>query len=68
MNHFFKILFFFLLTTVCLAQPSEQQKLEARKAEILKEISENKLRLESEKKNWLNWQMLNLERKMGNGI
>ena len=50
MNHFFKILFFFLLTTVCLAQQSEQQKLEARKAEILKEISENKSRLESEKK------------------
>ena len=50
MNHFFKILFFFLFTTMCFAQSSEQQKLEARKAQILKEISENKARLEAEKK------------------
>ncbi len=50
MNHFFKILFFFFLTSLSFAQPSEQQKLEARKSQILKEISENKTRLESEKK------------------
>lgn len=50
MNYFFKILFFFFLTSLSFAQPSEQQKLEARKAQILKEISENKTRLESEKK------------------
>ena len=35
---------------MCFAQPSEQQKLEERKAQILKEISENKSRLEAEKK------------------
>ena len=40
MNHFFKIIFFFFITTMCFAQPSEQQKLEERKAQILKEISE----------------------------
>ena len=50
MNQFFKILFFFFITTLCFAQPSEQQKLEERKAQILKEISENRLRLEAEKK------------------
>lgn len=50
MNHFIKILFFFFITTMCFAQPSEQQKLEERKAQILKEISENKARLEAEKK------------------
>ena len=50
MNQFIKILFFFFITTLCFAQPSEQQKLEERKAQILKEISENKSRLESEKK------------------
>lgn len=50
MNQFIKILFFFFITTMCFAQPSEQQKLEERKAQILKEISENKSRLESEKK------------------
>ncbi|UGS23529.1 murein hydrolase activator EnvC family protein [Flavobacterium channae] len=50
MNHFFKILFFFLFTTMCFAQSSEQQKLEERKAQILKEISESKSRLEAEKK------------------
>ena len=50
MNQFIKILFFFFITSLCFAQPSEQQKLEARKAQILKEISENKSRLEAEKK------------------
>ena len=50
MNQFIKILFFFFITTLCFAQPSEQQKLEARKAQILKEISENKNKLETEKK------------------
>lgn len=50
MNHFFKIIFFFFITSMCFAQPSEQQKLEERKAQILKEISENKSRLEAEKK------------------
>ena len=50
MNQFIKILFFFFITTLCFAQPSEQQKLEERKAQILKEISENKSRLEAEKK------------------
>ncbi|MQP25069.1 peptidoglycan DD-metalloendopeptidase family protein [Flavobacterium sp. LMO8] len=50
MNQIIKILFFFFVTSLCFAQPSEQQKLEARKAQILKEISENKSRLESEKK------------------
>jgi septal ring factor EnvC (AmiA/AmiB activator) len=50
MNHFFKIILFFFVTTVCFAQSSEQQKLEERKAQILKEISDNKARLEAEKK------------------
>lgn len=50
MNQFIKIVFFFFITTLCFAQPSEQQKLEERKAQILKEISENKARLEAEKK------------------
>jgi murein hydrolase activator len=50
MNQFIKILFFFFITTLCFAQPSEQQKLKARKAQILKEISENKNKLETEKK------------------
>lgn len=50
MNQFLKIAFFFFITTICFAQPSEQQKLEERKAQILKEISENKSRLEAEKK------------------
>ena len=50
MNQFIKILFFFFITSLCFAQPSEQQKLEERKAQILKEISENKSRLEAEKK------------------
>lgn len=50
MNQFFKIVFFFFITSLCFAQPSEQQKLEERKAQILKEISENKSRLETEKK------------------
>lgn len=50
MNQFLKIIFFFFITTLCFAQPSEQQKLEERKAQILKEISENKARLEAEKK------------------
>ena len=50
MNQFIKIVFFFFITTLCFAQPSEQQKLEERKAQILKEISENKSRLEAEKK------------------
>ena len=50
MNQFLKIVFFFFITSLCFAQPSEQQKLEERKAQILKEISENKSKLESEKK------------------
>jgi septal ring factor EnvC (AmiA/AmiB activator) len=50
MNQFLKIAFFLFITTLCFAQPSEQQKLEERKAQILKEISENKSRLEAEKK------------------
>jgi septal ring factor EnvC (AmiA/AmiB activator) len=50
MNQFLKIVFFFFITSLCFAQPSEQQKLEERKAQILKEISENKSRLETEKK------------------
>ena len=50
MNQFIKIVFFFFITSLCFAQPSEQQKLEERKAQILKEISENKSRLETEKK------------------
>jgi len=50
MNQFFKILLFFLITNLAFAQPSEQQKLEERKAQILKEIADNKARLESEKK------------------
>lgn len=50
MNQFLKVAFFFFITTLCFAQPSEQQKLEERKAQILKEISENKSRLEAEKK------------------
>jgi murein hydrolase activator len=50
MNQFIKILFFFFITSIAFAQSSEQQKLEERKAEILKEISENKKRLEAEKK------------------
>ncbi len=50
MNQFIKIVIFFFFTTLCFAQPSEQQKLEERKAQILKEISENKSRLEAEKK------------------
>ena len=50
MNQFLKVAFLFFITTLCFAQPSEQQKLEERKAQILKEISENKSRLEAEKK------------------
>lgn len=50
MNHFFKTLLFFLITSLAFAQPSEQQKLEEKKAQILKEIADNKVRLESEKK------------------
>lgn len=50
MNQFLKVVFFFFITALCFAQPSEQQKLEERKAQILKEISENKSRLEAEKK------------------
>jgi septal ring factor EnvC (AmiA/AmiB activator) len=50
MNLFSKLLFFFFISTLSFAQPSEQQKLEARKEQILKEISENKNKLESEKK------------------
>ena len=50
MNQFIKIVFFFFITSLCFAQPSEQQKLEERKAQILKEISESKSRLEVEKK------------------
>ncbi len=50
MNQFLKILFFFFITSLAFAQPSEQQKLEQKKAEILKEIADNKARLESEKK------------------
>jgi len=50
MNQFLKILFFLLITSLAFAQPSEQQKLEEKKAQILKEIAENKERLESEKK------------------
>ncbi|WP_374402372.1 murein hydrolase activator EnvC [Flavobacterium sp.] len=50
MNQFIKIVFFFFITSLCFAQPSEQQKLEERKAQILKEISESKSRLETEKK------------------
>src|SRR5574343_2018420 len=50
MNQFLKVAFFFFITSLCFAQPSEQQKLEERKAQILKEISENKSRLEAEKK------------------
>jgi len=50
MNQFFKILFFFFITSIAFAQTSEQQKLEEKKAQILKEIADNKARLESEKK------------------
>ena len=50
MNQFIKTLLFFFITSLAFAQPSEQQKLEEKKAQILKEISENKSRLESEKK------------------
>ena len=50
MNYFFKVVLFFFIATICFAQSSEQQKLEARKEQILKEISENKVRLEAEKK------------------
>jgi septal ring factor EnvC (AmiA/AmiB activator) len=50
MNQFLKILFFFFITSIAFAQTSEQQKLEEKKAQILKEIADNKARLESEKK------------------
>ena len=50
MNHFFKTLLFFFITSIAFAQSSEQQKLEEKKAQILKEIADNKVRLESEKK------------------
>ena len=50
MNQFFKILLFFFITSIAFAQTSEQQKLEQKKAQILKEIADNKERLESEKK------------------
>ena len=50
MNQFLKILLFFFITSLAFAQPSEQQKLEAKKAQILKEIADSKVRLESEKK------------------
>lgn len=50
MNQFFKILLFFFITSIAFAQTSEQQKLEQKKAQILKEIADNKARLESEKK------------------
>lgn len=50
MNQFLKILFFLLISSLTFAQPSEQQKLEEKKTQILKEIAENKERLESEKK------------------
>ena len=50
MNQFLKILFFFFIASMAFAQPSEQQKLEQRKEQILNEIAEKKARLESEKK------------------
>ena len=50
MNHYLKILLFFFITSIAFAQSSEQQKLEEKKAQILKEIADNKVRLESEKK------------------
>lgn len=50
MNLFLKTLLFLFVTTLAFAQPSEQQKLEQKKAQILKEIADNKARLESEKK------------------
>ena len=50
MNLFVKTLIFFFITAVAFAQTSEQQKLEERKAQILKEIADNKALLESEKK------------------
>ncbi|WP_333808003.1 murein hydrolase activator EnvC family protein [Flavobacterium sp.] len=50
MSQFIKIICFFFITTLCFAQPSEKQKLEERKEQILKEISENKAQLENEKK------------------
>jgi septal ring factor EnvC (AmiA/AmiB activator) len=50
MNHFLKTLLFFFITSIAFAQSSEQQKLEEKKAQILKEIADNKVRLESEKK------------------
>lgn len=50
MNQFLRILFFFFITSIAFAQTSEQQKLEEKKAQILKEIADNKARLESEKK------------------
>lgn len=50
MNHFLKTLLFFFITSIAFAQSSEQQKLEEKKSQILKEIADNKVRLESEKK------------------
>ncbi len=50
MNPFLKTLLFFFITSMAFAQPSEQQKLEQRKEQILNEIAEKKARLESEKK------------------
>ncbi|CAM3767472.1 murein hydrolase activator EnvC [Flavobacterium cucumis] len=50
MNYFFKIVIFFFFINLSFAQSSEQQKLEERKAQVLKEISETKARLEAEKK------------------
>jgi septal ring factor EnvC (AmiA/AmiB activator) len=50
MNQFLKTLLFFFITSMAFAQPSEQQKLEQRKEQILNEIAEKKARLESEKK------------------
>ena len=41
MNQFFKILLFFFITSIAFAQTSEQQKLEEKKAQILKEIADN---------------------------
>jgi murein hydrolase activator len=50
MNQFLKTLLFFFITSMAFAQPSEQQKLEQRKEQILNEIAEKRARLESEKK------------------
>lgn len=50
MNQFLKTLLFFFITSMAFAQPSEQQKLEQKKEQILNEIAEKKARLESEKK------------------